>query len=176
MVIFEESSYSTISIPTINATCQCAYHCSFRLDPLRGNVHLQRVRLRVLRVPKVQNFIEQLIHQHKVVLNSFLVEFAKVRLPQPNHPVYELENQRRIRIALGDSDQVDVLVLNMAERRGAEREDRRAHLCIRYYLDSEDVGEAGAAVVAEGAKDEVFALLIEYEDAGEHDGGNRQGI
>lgn len=60
----------------------------------------------------------------------------------------------------------------MAERRGAERQDRRAHLCIRYYLDAEDVGEAGAAVVAEGAKDEVFALLVEYKDAGEHGGGD----
>lgn len=58
----------------------------------------------------------------------------------------------------------------MAEGRGAEGEDRRAHLGVGDDLDAENVGEARAAVVAEGAKDEVLAFLVEYEDAGEHGG------
>lgn len=56
----------------------------------------------------------------------------------------------------------------MTESGRAECEDRRADLGIRYDLDAEDVGEAGAAVVAKCAKDQVLALLIEYEDTGEH--------
>lgn len=38
-------------------------------------------------------------------------------------------------------------------------------------LDPEDVGETGTAVIAEGAKDEVFAFLIEDQDTREHFGG-----
>jgi len=59
----------------------------------------------------------------------------------------------------------------MAEGGGAEGEDGRAHLRIGYDLDAEDVGEAGAAVVAEGTEDEVLAFLVENENAGKHGGG-----
>jgi hypothetical protein len=38
-------------------------------------------------------------------------------------------------------------------------------------LDAEDVGEPRAAVVAEGAKDEVLALLVEYQDTRKHRDG-----
>ena len=41
-------------------------------------------------------------------------------------------------------------------------------MCVGDYLNAEDVGEAWSAVVAESAKDEVLALLIEYENTGEH--------
>jgi len=58
----------------------------------------------------------------------------------------------------------------MAEGGRAEGQDGRAHLCIGDDLDAEHVGEAGAAVVAEGAKDEVLAFLVENEDPGEHGG------
>lgn len=58
----------------------------------------------------------------------------------------------------------------MAEGRGAEGEDWRSHLSIRYYLDAEHIGKSRAAVVSERAKYEVFALLIEYEDSGQHGG------
>ena len=64
----------------------------------------------------------------------------------------------------------------MAEGGGAEGEDGRAHLGIRNDLDAEDVGEARAAVVAEGAENEVLALLVEDEDAGEHGGGGWQRV
>lgn len=58
----------------------------------------------------------------------------------------------------------------MAEGRAAEREDRRPDLHVGDDLDAEDVGEARAAVVPEGAEDEVLAFLVEDEDAGEHGG------
>jgi hypothetical protein len=64
----------------------------------------------------------------------------------------------------------------MAEGGRAERQDGRAHLGVGDDLDAEDVGEARAAVVAEGAEDEVLALLIEDKDAGEHGGVFREAV
>jgi hypothetical protein len=148
--------------------CGSAYHGPFRLDPFCGDVHLQRIRLRVLRVPKVEDLVEQLVHQHKVVLDSLLVELPKVRLSESHQPVQKLKHQRGIRIALRHRHQVDVLVLDMAEGGGAEGENGRAYLGIRYHLNAEHVGEARAAVVAEGAKYKILALLVEYQDSGEH--------
>lgn len=52
-------------------------------------------------------------------------------------------------------------MLDVAERCGAEGEDGRADLGVGDDLDAKDVGEAGAAVVAEGAEDEVFSFLVE---------------
>lgn len=59
-------------------------------------------------------------------------------------------------------------MLNMAKGRRAEGEDRRADLGVGDDLYAKHIGKAGSAVVAKGAKDEVLALLIEDEDAGEH--------
>ncbi|KAK5632863.1 hypothetical protein RRF57_008577 [Xylaria bambusicola] len=56
----------------------------------------------------------------------------------------------------------------MAEGGAAEGQDGGADLRVRDDLDAEDVGKARAAVVAKGAEDEVLALLVEYQDAGQH--------
>lgn len=56
----------------------------------------------------------------------------------------------------------------MAKGGAPEGQDGRAHLGVGDDLDAEDVGETGAAVVAEGAEDEVLALLVEDEDARQH--------
>jgi len=118
-----------------------------------------------LRVPKVENLVEQLVHQHEVVLDGFFIELAKVCLSQPHQSVEKLKHEGRIGIALRHRHQVYVFVLDMAERRRAEREDGRPDLCVGYYLDAEDVGEPWAAIIPEGAEYEVFALLVEYQDS-----------
>ena len=59
-------------------------------------------------------------------------------------------------------------MLDVAEGGGAEGEDRRPDLRVGDDLDAEDIGQSGSAVVAEGAKDEVLALLVEDEDARYH--------
>jgi hypothetical protein len=59
----------------------------------------------------------------------------------------------------------------MAEGCGTEGENRRPYLGVRDYLNAEDVGEPRAAVIAEGAKYEILAFLVEYEDSGKHIGG-----
>jgi hypothetical protein len=43
-------------------------------------------------------------------------------------------------------------------------------------LDAKDVGETRAAVTPEGAKDEVFTLLVEDQDAREHLGREYQEV
>lgn len=58
----------------------------------------------------------------------------------------------------------------MAESRGAQSQNRGSHLRVRDDLDAKDVGQTGAALSAEGAEDEVFAFLVEEENAGEHVG------
>lgn len=59
-------------------------------------------------------------------------------------------------------------MLDMAEGGGAQSQDGRANQRVGDDLDAEDVGETRAAVVAEGAKDEVLALLVEDEDSRNH--------
>lgn len=59
-------------------------------------------------------------------------------------------------------------MLHMAEGSRPERKDRRADLRVRDDLDAEDIGQSWAAVITKSAEDEVLALLIEYENSGEH--------
>ncbi len=56
-------------------------------------------------------------------------------------------------------------MLHMAEGGATQRQDGRPHLRVGDDLDAEHVGQPRAAVVAEGAEDEVLALLVEYEDS-----------
>ncbi len=99
---------------------------------------------------------------------------AKICLPQADQAVEKLEHESGIGVALSHRDQVDILVLHMAERGRPQCEDGRADLCVGDDLDAEYVGEAWAAVVAEGAKYEVLALLVEDENAGEHVGSEER--
>lgn len=112
--------------------------------------------------------IEQFINQHKVVLHGLFVKLSKVALPQRNKPVEELKDQRGIGIALRHGDQVDILVLDMAEGSRAQGKDRRADLRIGDDLDAEDVGKTRATIAAEGAENQVLALLIKDQDPREH--------
>jgi len=70
----------------------------------------------------------------------------------------------------------------MAKGGGAKGEDGRAYLGVGDDLNAEDIGKSRAAVVAEGAKDEVLTFLVEDENSREHgsdvegDSGCRQGI
>ena len=56
-------------------------------------------------------------------------------------------------------------MLDMAECRRSESKDGRADLCIRDYLNTEDVCEPWAAIIPKGAEDEILALLIEDKNA-----------
>lgn len=58
----------------------------------------------------------------------------------------------------------------MGEGGASESEDRRADLGIGYDLDTEDIGQAWAHVLAESTQDEEFALLVEEKDSRQHGG------
>lgn len=59
-------------------------------------------------------------------------------------------------------------MLHMTKRRASQRQDRAPNRRIANNLDAKDISQPWATVVAEGAEDEVFAFLVEDEDAGEH--------
>ena len=59
-------------------------------------------------------------------------------------------------------------MLDMAECGGSKSQDGRADQRVGDDLDAEDIGETWAAVIAEGTKDEVLALLVEDEDTRDH--------
>lgn len=120
-------------------------HVALRLDALGGDVHFQRVRLRVLRVAKIEDLIEQFVDEDEVVFDSFFVEFAKVGFAEGDETVEEFEDEGRVGIGFGYRDDVDVFVLDVREGGGPEGEDWGADLGVGDYLDAEDVGEAGAA-------------------------------
>ena len=112
--------------------------------------------------------IQQLINKHEITLHSLLVKLPKIPFPQRHESVQKLKHQRCIRIALRDRHQVDILMLHMTKSRASQRQDRTPNRRIANNLDAKDIREAWTTVVAEGAKDEVFAFLVEDEDAGEH--------
>ncbi len=123
---------------------------------------------RVTAQPGRKLTVQQFIYKNKVVLDSLLIEFAKVGLAKIDKSVEEFENEGRIGIALGHGHQVYVLVLDMTEGCRSKRKNRRADLRIGDDLDPENVGQAWSAVISESAKDEVLAFLVEYKDSGEH--------
>ncbi len=112
--------------------------------------------------------VEQLVNQHKIVLDGLLVKLPEVAASQLDQSVEELKDKGSIGVTLGDCHQVNVLVLDMAEGGAAEGEDGRSHLGVADDLDSEHVGESRSAIVAEGPEDQVLAFLVEDEDSGQH--------
>lgn len=131
--------------------------------------------------------VQQLVYQHKIVLHSLLIELAKVAPSQRDQLVQELKHQRRIRVTLRDSHQIDILMLHMAEGRATQREYWRPDLRIRNDLNAKDVpvmaavsmlhreGGAGSSreawtrIGAEGTEDQVLAFLIEDQYSRNHD-------
>ena len=115
--------------------------------------------------------IQQFIYKHKVVLHGLLIKLPKVAPPKPNQPIQKLEDERRIGITLCDRDDVDVLVLNMAESCRAQGQDGRPDLGVRDDLNAKDISKARAAILSKGAEDQILPFLIEDEDTGKHVGG-----
>jgi hypothetical protein len=112
--------------------------------------------------------IQYLVHQHKIVLHTLLVELVEIALSERPQALEELKDQRGVRIALRDCYEVYVFVTGMTECCATEGEDGRSYCWVGDDLDAEDVGETRATVGPEGAENEVFALLVEYQNSGYH--------
>ncbi|TLS25157.1 hypothetical protein PpBr36_07934 [Pyricularia pennisetigena] len=109
-----------------------------------------------------------LVDKHKVVLDGLLVKLAKVAPPELDKAVEELKDESSVRIALGNSHEVDVLVLDMAKSSASERQDRRPGFPSADDLNAEHIGKARATIISEAAKDEVFTFQVEKKDARQH--------
>lgn len=72
--------------------------------------------------------IQQLVDEHKVVLDILLTDLPKVGRHDITHLVEELEHHSSVDILLGDSSQPDVGALDMKEASAGDVGDRGAHL------------------------------------------------
>lgn len=72
--------------------------------------------------------IEQLVDEHKVVLDVLLADLAKVGRHDVAHLVQELEHHGGVDILLGDGRQPDVGALDVEEAGAGDVGDRGAHL------------------------------------------------
>ncbi len=72
--------------------------------------------------------IQQLVDQHKVVLDILLADLPKVSRHDVTHLVEELEHHGGVDVLLGDSSQPDVGALDVEEAGAGDVVDRGAHL------------------------------------------------
>jgi hypothetical protein len=68
------------------------------------------------KIPKINNFIQKLINEDKVVFNIFLADLSKVVLEDLNHLQEELKDHAGVDILLGDGCQPQVGPLDVEER------------------------------------------------------------
>ena len=78
------------------------------LDPLLGDEGLEDSRVRVLGISKVNNLIQDLVDEDKVVLDVLLADLAKVVLHDLDHLEEELKYHSGVDILLGDRGQPQV--------------------------------------------------------------------
>ena len=84
------------------------------LDTLLGDERLEYSSVGVLRIAKVQELVEKLVDQDKVVFHVLLADFAKVGLHHFAHLQQELEHHGRVHILLRHLDQ-SILKTNKSE-------------------------------------------------------------
>ncbi len=107
--------------------------------------------------------IDQLVYQNKIVLDSFFIDFSKVRLRNSDEAVAVLEHESGIGVAPGgglrvenrtrsigrsslcDSHDVQVVRPHMEEARGTQGDDWGADVTIGYHLYSEHIRNGASA-------------------------------
>lgn len=140
-----------------------------RLDARLRNERLQHTRVTVLRVPEVQDLVQQLVDEHEVVLDILLVDLAEVRLHHLREPDEELEHHGAVDVLLGDRGQPDVGSADVEERRARDVGDGRADLLARvYHVHAERVHRVAADIVAVHARYQHLALVVVHEQTADH--------
>ena len=81
---------------------------------------LQHARVAVLRVAEVEDFIEQLVDQHEIVLDILFANFTEIRLHDLDHLVQELEDHGRVDVLLGHGAQPDIRPFRVEETRSRD--------------------------------------------------------
>lgn len=72
--------------------------------------------------------VQQLVDEHKVVLDVLLADFAKVGGHDVTHLVKELEHHGGVDVLLGDGRQPDIGALDMEEAGAGDVGHRGSHL------------------------------------------------
>ena len=123
----------------------------------------------LLRVAEIQNLIQQLVNQDKVVLNILLVDLTKVTLHDFNHLGEEFEHQHRVHILLCDGTQPDVASFCVKEAGPGNVCDRGAHTlsCVD-YIDAKSVARVFADIIAVNSRYEHFALVVVQKQTANH--------
>ncbi len=98
-----------------NGASDCRWRLGHRnkLVRLLHNVLLQNAAVCDLRIAEVDHLVQQLVHNYKIVPNGFLLQLAQVFFEHANEVVQQREKQCGIAVSLGDSDKVNVCVLDV---------------------------------------------------------------
>jgi hypothetical protein len=99
--------------------------------------------------------VDQLIYEHKIVLDSLLIDLSKIRLGNQDEPVAELEHQGGVGVtpssvcqpahkalrnnALCHHNDIQVVDPDVKETGRPKRDDWRSHVAIRDNLYPEHV-------------------------------------
>jgi len=142
---------------------------TLRLDAHLRNERLEYARVAVLRIPKVEYLVEQLVDEHKVVLDVLLVDLAEVRLHDLREPYEKLEYHGTVDVLLSDGGQPNVGPADVKERSARDVGDRRADLLARVYdVHAERVHGVAADVIAVHPRYQHFALVVVHEQTADH--------
>jgi hypothetical protein len=85
--------------------------------------------------------IEKFVNENKVVLDSLLVKLSKVTLANLDELVKEFKDESGVGVALCESSDIQVLVLDMKERDGPHRCHWRSNIRGRNHLKPKDIRE-----------------------------------
>ena len=144
-----------------------------RLDALLRDERLQNASVRVLRVPEVEQLVEELVDEDEVVLHVLLADLSKVGGHDVAHLEQELEDHGGVDILLGDGGEPDVGALDVEEGGARDVGDGGADLLPRVdHVDAEGVDSVAADVVAVDARDEHLALVVVDEETADHGDGH----
>ena len=125
-------------------------------------------------VSEVQQLVEELVDEDKVVLYILLADLSEVGGHDIAHLEQELEDHGRVDILLGDGGEPDVGALDVEEGGARDVGDGGTDLLPRVdHVDAEGVDGVAADVVAVHARDEHLALVVVDEEAADHGAGHR---
>lgn len=79
---------------------------------------------------KVNNLIEKLVNEHKVLADGLLVNSLEVRLESLNDLVQQLKDQRRVHVVACNRNDKKLALHDVAEGGSAHRLHRRADLLL----------------------------------------------
>ena len=146
------------------------------LHPLLGDEGLQDARVGVLGVAEVHDLIQDLVDEHKVVLDVFLADLPEVVLHDIDNLQEELEYHGGVHVLLGDGRQPEVGSLDVKVRGSRNVRHWRPHLTPGVdNVNSEGVHSIAPDIIPVDSGDENLALVVVAKQPPDHGGGGGEG-